>query len=794
MKLSLNWLSEMLTLKEKNPRTLAERITLMIAEVEELEEQGRLLDHCCVGKILTLARHPNADRLSLVDVETDKGRKRVVCGGTNLRDGMLVAFAHVGATVRWHGTEMMTLQPVKIRGEASEGMICAAEELDLKDRFPTKGEHDIIDLSEEAKSSVRIGSPLRDALHLDDTIFHISNTAITHRGDLFSHVGFARELVAAGLGTWKEKKEPSLKLPTFPSTSPSFTVELEEKSLVPRYLACTIELATEAETPHWMKQRLEAVGVRPISLPVDITNFVMLEQGSPLHAFDAAKIRGKTIAFREAGNGETVTTLDGTQREVPKGAIVLSDTDGIFDLCGLMGDLRTAMNDKSRSIFLHAPVFDPVRTRKTIQATGLRSDASTIFEKGVPAVSAARGFARALQLFLELSPGARIASKKIEWGTDGKAKPIALSMERLSGTMGVGIPAKEAAAILQGLGCIVRSAKNSLTVTPPLHRLRDLTMDADIVEEVARLHGYDRIPLTLPEAPMRLPTRDARLVRLRTGLKEEGFLEIVPLSFLSPGVLQKCGMNPADVTAVRNPLSEETALLQPSTLPGLLTHAERNILHTGDALQTVQIGHVFGKNTPEHTECGVLIASMTETNLAHDPFLILKQSLRSALHGAGYALSIAPLATHPPFAHPGRSAVIAVNGQGVGMIFEVHPTVRGRFGLRHRAAAATFDLTALFGLPPASTRATPIPQFPAVTYDVTLTRSHAEPFGPLLQKLRGGHPLLEHVDVHDLYAGKPLSNEQYNLTLRFTYRSPERTLTEEEAKAAHEQVMATAGV
>lgn len=807
MKLSLNWLSEMLTWREKNLRALAERITLAIAEVEQVEDQGALLEHCCVGKVLKVQKHPNADRLSLVDVETDRGRKGVVCGGTNLREGMLVAFAHIGATIRWHGQELMTLQPVKIRGEASEGMICAATELGLEDRFPAKDEHDIIDLSpratgNEPTSNLQAGTPLRTALGTD-TVFSVPNTAITHRPDLFSHIGFARECRAAGLGAWKQKNEPPRTLPKFPLTPLPFEVELGGRSLVPRYLACTLECPSPGETPPWMRQRLEALGVRTVSLPVDITNYVMLEEGSPLHAFDASKMRGKKIVFREAERGEVVTTLDQVQRELPEGAIVLSDTEGIFDLCGLMGDLRTAATENTRTFFLHAPVYDPVRIRRAIQATGLRTDAATIFEKGVPPISATRGFARALNLLLELCHDARITSQMIQWGTDGTAKPITLSIDRLQNTLGTAIAPKTASLILQGLGCTVRRNKSSnrskltaqnskLVVIPPLHRLRDLTTDVDLVEEVARLSGYDRIPQTLPQALLSLPAHDQRLHRLRDGLREEGFTEIVPLSLVSSALLRNCSMDPTEAIKLQHPLAEETALLQPSTLPSLLKHAQQNILNAAATLRTFHCGHVFGKKIAEHAECGVLIGGMSDTTLPTDPFLRLKLSLIAAFDRVGYALTIAPLLHPPPFAHPGRCASLAIEGDGIGTIFEVHPTIRSRFDLRHRSAAALFDLDAVLKHTPHERLANTLPRFPAVTYDVTLTRTHDHPFGALLKRLHGSHPLLESVSVHDLYSGPSLKNGAYNLTLRCTYRSPERTLTEEEAKQAHEQVLALA--
>lgn len=784
MKLSLQWLGEFVTWKEKDLDAIVDRLTLSVAEVEEVEKQGALLGHCCVGKVLSIARHPNADRLSLVDVETDRGKKRVVCGGTNLRDGMLVAFAHVGATVKWHGEEMMTLAPVKIRGEASEGMICAAVELGLESRFPQEGEHDIIDLSGVA--GLRAGMDLRGALGLDDVILHVSNTAITHRPDLFSHVGFARECVAAGLATWKKTKEPAK--PRFTKDKIPFRTILEDKNLVPRYCACLLTIDGVGQTPAWMRKRLEATGWRSINLPIDITNYVATEIGMPLHSFDADDIRGD-VHMRGARKGESVTTLDGVDRKLPDGAVVLSDDEGIFDLLGIMGGLRSSTKESTRRIYLHSAIVDPVAIRKAVVATGHRTDAATVYEKGIPPVTAMRGFQRALELFLELVPGARVASAMEDWGADGKPAAITVAVDRMQSFIGAPVTPKEAATILEGLGCTVKATKTALTVTPPLHRIRDLKTDADVIEEIARLHGYDTLAEALPAAPLRIPERDKRMDHVRDALKEELFSEIVPLSLVSAALLSKANLSPADAVGVQHPLSEDTAVLHTSTLPSLLAHAQRNILQAGDTLRTFHWGHVFSKRIPEHAELSALVAAMRQTTTANDPFLELKRSLVFALREAGYALSIGILRDIPTFAHPGRCAALIVDGKAVGAIYEVHPTVRSRFDLPHRAAAATVNLELLLSIAPATRMAKSLPQFPAVAYDETIKRTHAKAFGPLLEKLAKAHPLLEHVEVHDLYAGAPLKADEYNLTLRFTYRSPERTLTEDEVKQAHKAVM-----
>jgi phenylalanyl-tRNA synthetase beta chain len=808
MKISLDWLGDFIDWKETDVQTIADRLTLATAEVEAVQRQGALLEHCCVGKILSVSKHSNADKLSIAEVETDKGMKRVVCGGTNLKEGMLVAFAHVGATVKWHGGELMTLAPVKIRGEASEGMICAAEELELEGMLrplPEDGERPIVNLSRltAQSSQLKAGQPLREALGLTDTILLFSNTALTNRPDLFSHIGFARECVALGLAAWKKGQPASPKI-TFPKASKeAYAIDLTMKDLVPAYASCAVRVDGIGETPEWMKKRLAAMGNRSISLPVDITNYVMWECGMPMHAFDRNEIQGTHLKFRESAAGEKLKTLDGQEHTLPEGAIVLEDSAGLFDLCGIMGGARSASNAAMKEMYLHAPVYDPTRIRKAVQALNHRTDAATIFEKGVPLSSAEDGLLRALKLFMDLCPGAKIASSLTLFGEKRSTKPIEISLARLQSTVGLELTAKEVTSILESLECEVKAKKSAqpssrprpagkdavFSVLPPAHRARDLRIAADLTDEVARVYGYDRIPEHMPLAPMGIPERDDRIHRVREALKGDGFLEILPLSLLGAQLLEKCGMNPSEAVRIANPLGEDMALMQTSTLPGLLEHAEKNLLLSQGSLKTFHWGHVFHAKKPEHTELSLLHAAKAETGLHDDPFLVLKQTVTNALKEAGYEASFAQAKDHPAYAHPGRFASLSVNGKEIGCVFELHPSVRGRFGLDHRSAAATLDLTTLLAISPNERTAKPVAQFPAISYDVTLPWNHEKHVGGLLKTLREKSALLEQVAVADLYHGKQHQPKEYNLTLRFTYRAADRTLTEDEAKREHEKLL-----
>ncbi len=819
MKISLEWLGDYVTWIEHDPLKIADRLTLRTAEVEEVEVQGKLLEHCCVGEVLSVERHPSADRLSVCTVQTDKGKKTVVCGGTNVRSGMLVAFAHVGATVKWHGEGLQTLERVKIRGVDSEGMICAAEELELETMFPPKkedGERPVVDFSQLRATSyeLRVGSSLRDALALTDVVLHLNNTALTMRPDLFSHIGVARECVALGLAKWK--KEPALATAKFPKTK-GITMHVECAALVPRYLGCTIDIDAIDETPSWMKRRLMALGLRPINLPVDITNYVASEIGVPLHSFDIDDLRGD-IHLRLSKKGESITTLDGVERSLPDGALVLSDGQGIFDLLGIMGGLRSSTKASTRHIYLHAAALDPATIRRAVMATGHRTDAATVYEKGVAPITTEQGFFRALTLMLELMPGALIASSLENKGTNGKVSAIALSLDRVHQLLGAAIGEKTIVKILTDLGCTVEETRDKrqetskrknkkslhlasciLHVSIPAHRLRDLRGEHDLIEEVGRVYGYENIQDAMPVAPIQIPKRDERLHKIRDALKAANFFEIVPLSFVSPELLRRCATATENAIAIENPLGEETSLLQTSTLPHLLTHAQQNFLGAQGPLKTFHCAHVFEKGKQEHLELGLLVSAKAATDLVHDPFLIAKENLLNACNDAGYELSIVLPSATPPFAHPGRCAALLHQKKECGWIFEIHPAIRSAFDLPHRCAAIILNLTSLLKDSPLQKIAAPLPAFPAVTYDETIARSHTQSIEKLLQTSRAASTLLEDVHIHDLYQSKnsviPSVVEErlipnYNVTFRFTYRAQDRTLTEEEAKVEHGRVMA----
>lgn len=786
MKISRHWLSDFIDWKERDPQIIADHLTRCMGEVDEVEIQGKYLDGCVVGKIESIEKHPGADRLSVCKIQSEAGGKNVVCGGTNLRPGMHVAFAHIGATVKAGQRESVTLQQVKIRGVDSEGMICAAEELELEHLFPvlpSDGNRPVIDLDRLTSDAARLtpGMPLRQALAMDDVIFHIDNHAITNRPDLFSHIGIARELVAMGIATWK--KQPSLPKISLPKNAPAFTLKNEVPDLVPEYRGAVLTIDGAGQTPEWMKRRLEATGWRSINLVVDITNYVLMEIGMPLHAFDAGDFRG-TLTIRKAKAGESITTLDGQHRALPEGAVVISDDEGIFDLFGVMGGLRTSNKPETTTIFVQAGVINPANLRKTMMAMGHRTDAATVYEKGVCLDTAHRGLLRAIELFLELAPTTKVIAS-IQWGKEEPKKPIAIPADKFSSFIGAPISTAEIKKIFTDLGFTLKTSGKNVSITPPRWR-SDITMKQDLVEEVARIYGYANVTPVMPSASIAPPPRDHRLHRLSDCLAADGWYETLHLAFTHASALSRIGLDPADAVRLENPIGEELSLMRPSLVPSLLaTIARESRSVTGTAhLKMYEIGATFHKNAPERLELCLMIAARNKDTLRQSPILLLKDHLSHALAAIGHPLTARQIDRAPaPFGHAGRSARLSCDHTDIGYLTELDPDIGDHFHLQ-RLAMAVVDLSTVLGLKPATVIAAPLPSFPAVTYDETFPVKGGK-HGLNLGAAQRSNPLLCSIDTVDLYD----SPTAQTITLRFTYRAHDRTLTQAEADAMHARVL-----
>ena len=780
MKISLDWLGDFIEITEKDHQKIKDIITERSAEIETMESQGDHLDNVVVGKVIEVGKHPNADALHLCKVNDGQENIQVVCGGSNLKEGMLCAFAKIGAVVKWHGTEVVKMEKAKIRGEESFGMICASEEIGLEDMFPKKSEKEIVDLS---RLNLKVGQPLARALGLDDVVIDVDNHAITNRSDLFSHRGFAREFVACGLGKWKKSK--SFKPPVSSSPAP-VELKIEDKEVCSHYMSVYMTGIEIKDSPEWMKKRLVACGVNPISNVVDITNYVMLELGMPLHAFDLDQVKGKKWTMRKARKGEKIVTLDEQQHELNGGEIVLDDGHELFDLCGIMGGLSSGIQTSTKSVLLHSPVYHPTLIRQGMRGLGHISDAAIIYEKGIDPALAEDGLYRAMELILELCPNARVASKVIDvWNMRQEERVIDLSIDRVNLLIGIELKEKEIEKILSDLGFETKKEKGGYKVTVPTSRHNDVHREADLIEEIARIHGFNNIPYKTPVKAIDpvMPDKDRRYLReVKEQLTAQGFDEIYTFAFLGPELLEKCGMEVSGETVeVENPISADMSLMRTSLLPRMMDTIADNLRYKSSFALFEQSKIYLRKSDTDWEERHTLIMAGADVDF---------RDLQGAVESM--ELQIMPVKEKKHTAHhPGRVGELVVRGKVVGFIYEVHPQIRKNFGIKPRVVVAEVDLQAILDMNiDTHKKYRELSRFPSVVLDVSMLipRKHlARDYQVSIQKT--DQKLITDVELIDEYTGDKIAGDKRGLTYSVTYQAPDRTLTDSEVEAVHKQVL-----
>lgn len=789
MKISLEWLGDFIEITEKDHQRIKDVITERSAEIETMEAQGDHLDKVVVGKVIEIKKHPNADSLQICKVHDGQENIQVVCGGSNVKEGMLCAFAKIGAVVKWHGTEVVKMEKAKIRGEESFGMICAAEEIGLEDMFPKKTEKEIMDLSH---LNLKVGQSLAKALGLDDVVIDIDNHAITNRSDLFSHRGFAREFVATGLAKWKKGVTcvwdgyVSEKLPKSNSPVP-VELTIQNKEVCSHYMAVYMTGIEIKESPEWMKKRLVACGVNPILNIVDITNYVMLELGMPLHAFDLDQVKGKKWAMRKAKKGEKVVTLDEQQHELNGEEIVLDDGHEIFDLCGIMGGLSSGIQASTKSVLLHSPVYHPTLIRQGMRGLGHISDAAIIYEKGVDPALAGDGLYRAMELILQLCPSAKVASEVIDvWNTPQEKRVIELSTERVNLLIGTDVKAKETEKILGDLGFETEKKKGGYKVMVPTWRHNDVKCEADIIEEIARIYGFNNIPYKTPVKAIHpvSPNKDRRYCRaLKEMLTAQGFDEIYTFAFTGPELLGKSGITETEeMIEVANPISADMSLMRTSLLPRMLETIAGNLRYKNSFKLFEQSKVYFRKSKTDWEEKQALIMAAV-----NEDFRVLQGAVESLGIQAFPSESADKNSSH----HPGRVAQLIVRGKIVGYLYELHPMIRKNFDIKLRVTIAEINVQAILDMNiDTRKKFSELPKFPSIQLDVSLLIPKRNPAGDYLKTIeKTDQKLITGVELIDEYTGDKIPADKRSLTYSITYQAPNRTLTDAEVEAVHKQVL-----
>ena len=775
MKVSLNWLADYIALPTDDAALIKEAFESLGHEVEGVEVLEPDWTEVVVAEVVSIEPHPDADKVRLCQVVYDDARTPVdvVCGAWNFDVGAIVPFAKPGAVLPG-GFEIGRR---KIRGVQSNGMICSERELEIGDDAAG-----ILVLDPDAP----VGVDFADYVDLPDVVFDLSITP--NRPDAMSMMGIAREL-SAYFDVPYEMVEP--KLPTVPGT-PSTRVDIEDPTGCLRFTGREIRNVEIGPSPFWIRQRLRVAGVRAISNAVDVTNYVMLELGHPLHSFDADRIEGEHLIVRRAGAGEKMTTLDDVERTLTDDDLVICDTTGPISLAGTMGGATSEVSETTSRVFLEAATWDPPTIMWMSRRHGLRSEASSRFERGVDPGLPLRASSRAAQLLAEISGATVLEDLVDEVAVPVEQRTLELSLSLVTRTLGRDFPADQVAGLLEKLELDV-SGGDPLTVVVPTFR-PDLERPIDLVEEIARLHGFDRFGESLPRGSAAGLTSEQRRERkLRAALIGAGLHQAVHLSFMDPDDLDLFAYPAADparnVVRVRNPLREEEGVLRTTLLPGLLASLRYNASHGASHGGLFETGRVFFADPDE-----------ADPRIPNQPlrlgFAMFGVSGGLELGGSGRptdaytATAVARLiaevleleitlhaGTYPGF-HPGRCAEVVLDGHVVGHVGEVHPSVAKHYDLAGRVAAGELDLPDLVAATAKPQLETPS-VFPRSEFDLAFVVDRDVPSADLVAATAGAAgDLIESAEVFDEYRG--LEDGRKSLAIHYVLRAPDRTLSGEE--------------
>ncbi|HLD20665.1 MAG TPA: phenylalanine--tRNA ligase subunit beta [Patescibacteria group bacterium] len=789
MLISKKWVQEFVTAsKGLSDADLSQHLTLSTVEVESVKDQAAALDHIVVGVIESVAAHPNADKLQVCQVDVGGRTAQIVCGGTNVAPGMKVAVALPGAWVKWHGEgELVEIKKTKLRGEDSEGMICSSNEIGLSQ---TEGDHEIRDLG---GVDAKTGTPLATALGLDDVIFDIEHKSLTNRPDLMGHYGMAREIAAltrSKLASYEPKKIPAGK-------GVGLSVKVEDAVACPRYMAVAMEGIVVGDSPDWIRHRLEACGVRSINNVVDVTNYVLLELGQPMHAFDA-DVLGDKIVVRAAKPKEKITALDGKTYQLDPSMLMITDGKKSMAIAGVMGGEGSGVSEKTTRIVFESANFDPVSVRKTSTKLGLRSESSARFEKSLDPNLCELALRRAVELMSQLCPGARVASKVIdEYPRPPKSTTVSMTADLVNQRLGTQIPAKEMEEILGRLGFIVKAAPRlkpgatkggAMQVTIPSWRAtKDVSIVEDVIEEIARIWGYDKIESILPTFSIVPPVQDSVRLFVR-GVRKTmslglGAAEVYRYAFVAPEILQTLGFDPEDHLKLANPLAEDRPYLCQSLVPNLFDTVALNH-RTFPVVSVFEIARVFFRATKgdEDGQGGTLPAQPYHFGVAYSaqgdeaPILELRRQIETALATAGFDVSFREMTELGAWMHPSRAAEVLVNGKKYGVLAEASPDTTDRLGIDRRVAIAEMNLTMLAALEQTPNVFSPIPQYPDAKRDIAFTVAERTVAHALEQAVRKVSKLLQTYELFDVYRGKGVEEGQKSMAVHMTFRSLEKTL------------------
>lgn len=790
MLLSLNWLKDFVKIPGGvTPAELAARLTRHTVEVEAVIDQAEKYKGVVVGKILEVKKHPNADRLQLALVTVGKETLEIVCGATNIAAGQLVPVALPGAVLP-SGVE---IKEAEVRGVRSAGMLCAPDELGLGDDHAG-----ILILNKRA----RVGQPLAEHLGLDDVVLEVDNKSLSNRPDLWGHLGLARE-IAAFLGTKFTLSEPKKISPSKTEKKQPLTVEVRAKDLCPRYMAVSLEGIKIGPSPDWLSKRLIAVGLRPINNIVDVTNYVMLELGQPLHAFDTSRIitnekanSGECkIIVRRANAGETIETLDGEKRKLGSDMLVIADSTKPIAIAGVMGGSSSEISDSTAAVTIESANFDFISVRVTSAKLGLRTESSMRFEKGLDPLLPELGLARAVELIRRICPTAKVVSEVADTLPARPAvKLLEFNLSWLSRKLGDDIKASKVAQILTGLGFGVKAKGENLAVTVPGWRaVRDIEIAEDLAEEVARIYGFDNLKSRLPAIVTAPPETDENLAlerRIKVLLSGgPALVETSNYSFVGEEQLKKMFVDYGSHLKILNPLSSQHTLLRQSLVPNLLENIKLNQPRYKE-IGLYEIGSVYLSAEGELDKGGGGRLPYQERRLgiilADDGKIDILRKIKGAIEYLLDDLNLPPAEWRgseiiPAWADPAGSAEIMVSGKMIGAVNRVAAKIGKSLGLKKSAVAGELNLRAVLDLVrQASVRAfQEFEKFPPVIRDLAFVVNTKIPYSDIRAEIVSFSPLIKRAELFDVFEGGKLGAKNKNLAFSIVYQA-DRTMTSEE--------------
>jgi phenylalanyl-tRNA synthetase beta chain len=798
MRVSLNWLKELVDI-DLTPEELGKTLTIAGFEVEAIEDLRTFADGVVVGKVVTKETHPNADKLSVcqVDVGGDS-LLNIVCGAANVRADIFVPVATMGTYLP---AVDLKLRRTKLRGVVSEGMICSLAELNLAKE--SAGIHIF------PEDDLQPGQDVRPLLGLDDVILDLATTA--NRADALSMVGIAREVAAL---TGASLKLPVITQESISRDNSSLSIEISDRQACPAYIGTVIEGVKLAESPQWLKWRLQAGGVRPINNVVDITNYVLLEWGQPLHAFDRERLQNVAdsndliIGVRFAQPGESLTTLDEQSRSLTAENLLITANDHPVALAGVMGGQATEVYEDTQNIVLEAALFDPVVIRRSARSQGVRTEASTRYERGVNQIELDLASSRAIALLKELAGGTPVAQAMVDERPDAASRgSIELRLARINQVLGAVeredglgyINEEEVEQILGALGCQLEKLEektDTWKVIVPPYRYRDLEREIDLIEEVARLYGYDRFCDTLPEKtqPGYLPLDYKVKNQLRTALRAVGLTEVVQYSLVKPTNNQ---------ITLANPLFAEYSALRNDLITGLLDAFEYNQSQGNGALNAFEIGRIFWQAETGFAEAdaigGIIGGDRDRDGLwvkggkpSPMSWYQAKGLLESVFTSLGLVVEYQPDSEDSRF-HPGRTASLWLDGQRLGIFGQIHPQLSQQRDLPNEVYLfqLAFDvlLVTLGKEEQTTAKFQAYSTYPGAERDLAFFAPINLSVATIAKAInQAGGNLLERVELFDEYKGKNVPEGQRSLAFTLVYRSGDRTLTDAEVEPVHQQV------